>query len=57
MAKRVAVVYHPDILSLDMGEGHPLRGDRYTNFLALFSSLGLDRSPDFEMVTCQAATR
>ena len=57
MAKRVAVVYHPDILSLDMGEGHPLRGDRYSNFLALFSKLGLDKGPDFEVVSCQAASR
>ena len=57
MAARVAVVYHPDLLSLDFGEGHPLRSDRYSNFLSLFSRLGLDRDPRFEKPGCQPATR
>jgi acetoin utilization protein AcuC len=56
MAGKVAVVHHPEILRLDFGEGHPLRGDRYQNFLALFSKLGLDKSPDFEVVGCEPAT-
>ena len=50
MSERVAVVYNPDILSLDFGEGHPLRSDRYSNFISLFNKLGLDSSPAFEVV-------
>jgi acetoin utilization protein AcuC len=56
MSDRVAVVYHPDILSLDFGEGHPLRSDRYSNFLGLFSKLGLDRDARFETVGSRPAT-
>jgi acetoin utilization protein AcuC len=56
MSERVAVVYHPDILSLDFGEGHPLRADRYPNFLSLFSKLALDRDPRFEVCGCSPAT-
>lgn len=55
MGGRVALVYHPDILALDFGEGHPLRGDRYSDFLALFRDLGLDRDPRFEVVGCGSA--
>lgn len=55
MSERVAVVYNPDILSLDFGEGHPLRSDRYSNFISLFNKLGLNSSPDFEVVGCQPA--
>ncbi len=55
MSERVALVYHPDILALDFGEDHPLRGDRYSDFLALFRSLGLDRDPRFEVVSCGSA--
>jgi acetoin utilization protein AcuC len=57
MAARVAVVFHPDLLSLDFGEGHPLRSDRYSNFLSLFSRLGLDSDPRFEKAGCAPATR
>lgn len=56
MHEKVAVVYNPEILSMDFGEGHPLRSDRYSNFLALFSKLGLDRRPDFEIASCLTAT-
>ncbi|MEM2869054.1 MAG: histone deacetylase family protein [Thermoplasmata archaeon] len=56
MRGRVALVYHPDILSLDFGEGHPLRSDRYSDFLALFRELGLDRDPRFEVVGCGPAS-
>jgi len=57
MAARVAVVYHPDLLCLDFGEGHPLRSDRYSNFLSLFAKLGLDADKRFEKVPCEPATR
>jgi len=56
MAARATVVYHPDLLSLDFGEGHPLRSDRYSDFLSLFSKLGLDADPRFEKAGCQAAS-
>ncbi len=56
MVARVTVVYHPDLLSLDFGEGHPLRSDRYSNFLSLFSRLGLGADPRFETAGCQAAS-
>lgn len=53
---RATVVYHPDLLALDFGEGHPLRSDRYSNFLTLFSKLGLDKDVRFQTVGCQPAT-
>jgi acetoin utilization protein AcuC len=56
MAARVTVVYSPDLLSLDFGEGHPLRSDRYANFLSLFARLGLDADQRFEKAGCQAAS-
>jgi acetoin utilization protein AcuC len=55
MPEKVAVVYHPDILSLDFGEGHPLRADRYANFLSLYSRLGLDKDARFEVCGCKPA--
>jgi acetoin utilization protein AcuC len=57
MAARVAVVYNPELLALDFGEGHPLRSDRYSNFLSLFSRLGLDSDPRFEKAGCEPAGR
>jgi len=54
--RRAAIVYHAEIADYDLGEGHPVRGDRFPRYVRLLKSLGLfDKG--LRLVEPEAATR
>lgn len=54
--KGTTVVYHPDISYYDFGEGHPVRGDRFPQYLKLLKSKGLFEDGTLSLVEPEAAT-
>jgi len=54
--KKPTVVYHGDIAYYDFGEGHPIRGDRFPQYLKLLKSKGLFKDGTLNLVEPDAAT-
>ena len=53
--RKIPIIYHPDIMKYDFGEGHPFRSERFKTFMDLFHKIGLDRDSLFEIVEPQIA--
>lgn len=53
---KTALVYSPEIKKYDFGEGHPLRGDRFANFMNFFQERFATHSQHFERIEPTSAT-
>jgi acetoin utilization protein AcuC len=47
---KTAIVYDEKYAQYDLGEGHPFRGDRFTNTIKYFTDQGLFKHPDITMI-------
>lgn len=52
---KIPIIYHPNIIKYDFGEGHPFQSERFKIFMDLFHKIGLDRNSLFEIVEPQTA--
>ncbi|MHA2061314.1 MAG: histone deacetylase family protein [Candidatus Sifarchaeia archaeon] len=50
MLNIVGIMYSEKLTSYDFGEGHPLRGKRFSDFLTTFQQLGLDEHPHLKII-------
>jgi acetoin utilization protein AcuC len=54
---KVAIVYHDKYSQLDLGAGHPFRGDRFVNAMHFFKEKGLLKLPNVILQEPQPATK
>lgn len=52
---KFAIVYNKEIKNYDFGQGHPLRGNRFENFMKFFKPM-IARRPNFEIVESKPAS-
>ena len=53
----MAIVYHDKYCQLDLGVGHPFRGDRFVNAMRFFKEKGLLKLPNVILQEPQPATK
>jgi acetoin utilization protein AcuC len=54
---KTAIIYHEKYAQYDLGEGHPFRGDRFTNAIKYFTDQGLFQNPNITMLQPEPATK
>lgn len=54
---KTAIIYHPKYAQYDLGEGHPFRGDRFTNAIKYFTQQGLFQNPNIITIQPEPATK
>jgi acetoin utilization protein AcuC len=57
MSKKVMLTFHEKFKQYDLGEGHPFRGDRFTNAMKFFESQGLFSLSQINLVAPQPASK
>jgi acetoin utilization protein AcuC len=57
MSKKVMLTFHEKFKQYDLGEGHPFRGDRFTNAMKFFESQGLFSLSQINLVAPQPTSR
>ena len=50
MIEKTIITYHEKIKQYDFGQGHPFRGDRFTNAMEFFNQQGLFQMPEVALV-------
>jgi len=56
MPAKTIITYSPKYAQYDLGEGHPFRGDRFTNAMNYFKTQGLLSHPEISLVEPTPAT-
>ena len=57
MAEKTLMTFHEKFSQYDLGEGHPFRGDRFTNAMRFFREQGLFDLPEITLALPQPASR
>jgi acetoin utilization protein AcuC len=57
MPDKTIITYHPKYVQYDLGEGHPYRGDRFTNAINHFRTQGLLPHPEIAIAEPSPATK
>lgn len=57
MSERTFIAFHEKFRQYDMGEGHPFRGNRFTDAMKFFADQGLFNHPNVASIEPRAALR